>query len=74
MTAHAMREDRERCLAAGMDAYIAKPIETRRLIELIESFSDRSVHGAWATGGPPSIVSAVQREDSNGHAFDPGKF
>jgi two-component system, sensor histidine kinase and response regulator len=38
MTAHAMRGDRERCLAAGMDAYIAKPIDTHRLIELVESF------------------------------------
>jgi CheY-like chemotaxis protein len=41
MTAHAMREDRERCLAAGMDAYIAKPIETRKLVELVESFNQR---------------------------------
>jgi CheY-like chemotaxis protein/nitrogen-specific signal transduction histidine kinase len=39
MTAHAMRGDRERCLAAGMDAYIAKPIDIHRLIELVESFS-----------------------------------
>ena len=37
MTAHAMRGDRERCLAAGMDAYISKPIDSRRLVELIES-------------------------------------
>jgi PAS domain S-box-containing protein len=39
MTAHAMRGDRERCLAAGMDAYISKPIDSRRLIELIESIA-----------------------------------
>jgi len=40
MTAHAMAGDRERCLAAGMDNYIAKPISARELIELLEEFSD----------------------------------
>lgn len=36
VTANAMREDEERCLAAGMDAYIAKPIERVRLFTTIE--------------------------------------
>jgi CheY-like chemotaxis protein len=40
MTGHAMAGDRERCLAAGMDGYIAKPITARELIELLEQFSD----------------------------------
>ena len=36
ITAHAMKGDRERCLAAGMDGYIAKPIHGGKLIELVE--------------------------------------
>ena len=36
MTAHAMQGDRERCLAAGMDGYVSKPISTKELLEAIE--------------------------------------
>jgi HPt (histidine-containing phosphotransfer) domain-containing protein len=36
MTAHAMKGDAERCLAAGMDAYLAKPLDRARLLQLIE--------------------------------------
>jgi len=38
LTACAMSGDSERCLAAGMDAYLAKPIVPRELYEAIESF------------------------------------
>jgi PAS domain S-box-containing protein len=35
MTAHAMQGDRERCLAAGMDGYVAKPLRPKELFEVI---------------------------------------
>jgi len=37
LTAHAMTGDRERCLEAGMDAYVSKPIQEKELRLAIES-------------------------------------
>jgi two-component system, sensor histidine kinase and response regulator len=36
MTAHAMAGDRERCLAAGMDGYVTKPVNRETLIAEVE--------------------------------------
>jgi signal transduction histidine kinase/CheY-like chemotaxis protein/HPt (histidine-containing phosphotransfer) domain-containing protein/DNA/RNA endonuclease YhcR with UshA esterase domain len=42
LTAHAIKGDRERCLEAGMDAYVAKPILPRELVETIEKLRQHS--------------------------------
>ena len=38
LTANAMKEDRERCLAAGMNAYITKPVEPQALAEMLREW------------------------------------
>jgi CheY-like chemotaxis protein len=50
MTAHAMNGDRERCLEAGMNAYLSKPVSAGHLLEVLEEFTAGSVR----RGGRPS--------------------
>ncbi len=40
MTANAMNGDREKCLKAGMDEYISKPIKSNKLFEVLSKFVD----------------------------------
>jgi PAS domain S-box-containing protein len=61
MTAYAMKGDRERCLAAGMDGYISKPIQPREMWETIERFIDRE--GTDAKGGNLAPENVLDREE-----------
>ncbi|MEM9456640.1 MAG: response regulator [Myxococcota bacterium] len=46
MTAHAMPEDRERCLAAGMDGYLSKPVKRRDLIRALGQYGPKDGQSA----------------------------
>ena len=57
MTAHAMTGDRERCLEAGMDDYIAKPVRSQVLNEVLRRWIDRS------DDAPLAAVAAIGARD-----------
>ena len=60
MTAHAMRGDRERCLAAGMNGYVSKPIEPATFLSIVgQHLQARQPTAGTHTTLPPA---------SHGHA------
>jgi PAS domain S-box-containing protein len=70
MTAYAMEGDRERCLAAGMDGYIGKPIQREDLIAAVEGHSQSPAAAEVATmtkerQEPINSASALKATVSN---------
>jgi len=66
VTAHAMKGDAERCLEAGMDAYLAKPLQPRELAAAIESVVGGPAAPVPASGGgekglPPARADVFDR-------------
>jgi|HubBroStandDraft_4_1064222.scaffolds.fasta_scaffold03509_8 signal transduction histidine kinase/DNA-binding response OmpR family regulator len=66
MTANAMKGDQERCLAAGMDGYVSKPIRTAELFSVIERLltNNGSALTTEAANLPEKIVSRADKMPS----------
>ncbi len=61
MTAHAMSGDRERCLVAGMDGYVPKPIERNALFAVVEQ--DGTDPASAPGAAPATVFNAVDLVD-----------
>ncbi|MBI3444117.1 MAG: response regulator [Magnetospirillum sp.] len=58
MTANAMRGDDQRCLDAGMDGYISKPIDRRKLMDVLAQYSASTLeHKPLPVENPPQFVT-----------------
>lgn len=67
MTANAMAGDRDLCLSGGMDDYISKPVDRRRLGDLLGRWNSRLIDARSGRGNnvmpPISAEPALPRED-----------
>ncbi len=64
VTAHAMKGERDRCVAAGMDDYISKPVSLERLSEVLERWLPAKAEASPAASGDSSGVASEGQEPS----------
>jgi CheY-like chemotaxis protein len=68
ITANAMQEDRERCLQAGMDDYLSKPVLKEDLERVLNHWSQRIAPSAAGAANGPASPDPPSAEGANGNS------
>ncbi len=71
MTAHAMKEDRDKCIAAGMDDYVPKPIDAKALLEALEKWLPKEKPAPdLAASEPDRVLNQELKAENQPMVFD----
>ncbi len=73
LTAHVLKEDRQRCLQLGMNEYIAKPVDPKLLESILDRWTDKKDNNRknnTPNAAQPDTVTVIQRKNRPNETFE----